>query len=50
MSIGAYLTNRSAASFFEKIDNGLLSAETYSEPRQTSKTELFTKIVNGLKP
>ena len=42
--------NRSAVSFFEKVSNGLLSAEAYSEPSPTSKKELFTKIVNRLKP
>ena len=36
---------RSAASFLEKIDNGLLSAEVYS----VSKMELFTEVVNRLK-
>ena len=33
----------SAASFFEKINNGLLSAEAYSEASPTSKMELSTK-------
>ena len=28
----------------------LLSAERYSEPSKTSKMELFTKKLNGLKP
>ena len=28
----------------------MLMSESYSEPYQTSKIELFAKIVNGLKP
>ena len=41
---------RSAALFFEKVNNGLLPAERYSEPSRTSKIELFTKILISLKP
>ena len=41
---------RSAALFFEKVNNGLLPAEGYSEPCRTSKIELFTKILISLKP
>ena len=37
------LANKSAASFLEKLNNKLLSAELYSEPRRTSKIELSTK-------
>ena len=49
MPIGASLGIRSAALFFEKVIYGFLPAEAYSEPTRTSKMELFTKIVNGLK-
>ena len=40
------LANRSAPSFFEKVNDGLLSAEGYSEPSRTSELDLFMKIVN----
>ena len=35
--IGASLANRSAATFFEKILNGLLSVGAYSESSPTSQ-------------
>ena len=35
--------------FFEKDNNGLLYPQAYWEPRHTSQTEFFTKIVNCLK-
>ena len=40
------LANRSAPSFFEKVNDGLLSAEGYSELSRTSELDLFMKIVN----
>ena len=42
--------NRSAISFFEKVNNGFLPTETYSEPSPRSKMELLTKLINHLKP
>ena len=49
MPIGAQLANRSAA-LLREVNNGLLSAEGYSEPTQTSEMKLFTAIVDGIKP
>ena len=49
MPIGAQLANRSAA-LLREVSNGLLSAEGYSEPTQTSEMKLFTAIVDGIKP
>ena len=49
MPIGAQLANRSAA-LLREVNNGLLSAEGYSEPTQISEMMLFTAIVDGIKP
>ena len=46
----AKLDNRSAASFFENVNNGLLFAKANPKPSQTNKTELFTKIGYILEP
>ena len=37
-------------SLYQKFSNGEITADGISEPSRSSKTKLFTKIVNGLKP
>ena len=48
MPLGA--ANSSVASLFEKVNNGFLSVEWYSEPSRTFEMQLPTEIFNSLKP